>query len=464
MNIYRILAVVVVLLGVLGGYFIYISETNSESNWYKPFKLGLDLSGGTHLVYNADVSEVNEGEVSQAMSSLKDVIERRINVFGVSEPLIQVEQIGLGEGARHKLIVELPGVTDVNQALALIDKTPILEFKLEKKDRLSDEVVTAQIEEALKEAQINSTSTTLDLASYLEEALYEPSGLSGKYLDRAQVIFSTGQPGAPQGPSILVEFNAEGKELLATITKDNLGQVLAIFLDGELLSAPVIQSEITNGEAQITGQFTIEEARELSANLNLGALPVPIVLDSTQTIGPSLGQDVLNKGVYAGVLGFIILSLYMILWYRLPGVVAVMSLMTYVILMLLLFKLIPVTITAAGIAGFILSVGIAVDANILIFERMKEELKAGKNLGEAIREGFSRAWLPIRDSNLSGIISAIILFWFGTSLIKGFALVLIIGILVSMFSAITLTRTLLLALGLRQKNKLITFLFSSGIK
>ena len=460
MNIYRILAVVVILLGVLGGYFIYISETDSESNWYKPFKLGLDLSGGTHLVYNADVSEVKEGEISQSMSSLKDVIERRINVFGVSEPLVQVEQIGLGEGAHHKLIVELPGVTDVDQALALIDKTPILEFKLERKDRVSDEVITAQIEEAQK----NSTTTTINLASYLEEALYEPSGLSGKYLDRAQVIFSTGQPGAPQGPSILVEFNAEGKELLATITKDNVGQVLAIFLDGELLSTPVIQSEITNGEAQITGQFTIEEARELSSNLNLGALPVPILLDSTQTIGPSLGQDVLNKGVYAGVLGFIVLSLYMIFWYRLPGVVAVISLVSYVILMLLLFKLIPVTITAAGIAGFILSVGIAVDANILIFERMKEELKAGKNLGEAIREGFSRAWLPIRDSNLSGIISAIILFWFGTSLIKGFALVLMIGILVSMFSAITLTRTLLLALGLRQKNKLVTFLFGSGIK
>lgn len=460
MNIYRILAVVVILLGVLGGYFIYISETDSGSNWYKPFKLGLDLSGGTHLVYNADVSEVKEGEISQSMSSLKDVIERRINVFGVSEPLVQVEQIGLGEGAHHKLIVELPGVTDVDQALALIDKTPILEFKLERKDRVSDEVITAQIEEAQK----NSTTTTINLASYLEEALYEPSGLSGKYLDRAQVIFSTGQPGAPQGPSILVEFNAEGKELLATITKDNVGQVLAIFLDGELLSTPVIQSEITNGEAQITGQFTIEEARELSSNLNLGALPVPILLDSTQTIGPSLGQDVLNKGVYAGVLGFIVLSLYMIFWYRLPGVVAVISLVSYVILMLLLFKLIPVTITAAGIAGFILSVGIAVDANILIFERMKEELKAGKNLGEAIREGFSRAWLPIRDSNLSGIISAIILFWFGTSLIKGFALVLIIGILVSMFSAITLTRTLLLALGLRQKNKLVTFLFGSGIK
>ena len=460
MNIYRILAVVVILLGVLGGYFIYISETDSESNWYKPFKLGLDLSGGTHLVYNADVSEVKEGEISQSMSSLKDVIERRINVFGVSEPLVQVEQIGLGEGAHHKLILELPGVTDVDQALALIDKTPILEFKLERKDRVSDEVITAQIEEAQK----NSTTTTINLASYLEEALYEPSGLSGKYLDRAQVIFSTGQPGAPQGPSILVEFNAEGKELLATITKDNVGQVLAIFLDGELLSTPVIQSEITNGEAQITGQFTIEEARELSSNLNLGALPVPILLDSTQTIGPSLIQDVLNKGVYAGVLGFIVLSLYMIFWYRLPGVVAVISLVSYVILMLLLFKLIPVTITAAGIAGFILSVGIAVDANILIFERMKEELKAGKNLGEAIREGFSRAWLPIRDSNLSGIISAIILFWFGTSLIKGFALVLMIGILVSMFSAITLTRTLLLALGLRQKNKLVTFLFGSGIK
>ncbi|HEY4484060.1 MAG TPA: protein translocase subunit SecD [Candidatus Paceibacterota bacterium] len=461
MKLYRILAVAIIIFGALASYFVYISETNEGHAWYRPFKLGLDLSGGTHLVYKADVSDVAEGSVSEAMTALKEVIERRINVFGVSEPLIQVEQVGLGSNAHHKLIVELPGVTDVNEALAIIDKTPILEFKLEKVNRPSDEEITKQIESIQK----SDATTSVELVNSLTDALYENSGLSGKYLEKAQVVFaSAGQPGAPQGPSILIQFNEEGAKLMAQITRDNTGKVLAIFLDGELLSAPVIQGEITNGEAQITGQFTIEEARELTGNLNLGALPVPIQLDSTQTIGPTLGQNVLNQGVYAGLIGFLILAAYMIFWYRLPGLVSVISLVFYIVIMLLLFKLIPITITAAGIAGFILSVGIAVDANILIFERMKEELKSGKNLHESIVEGFSRAWLPIRDSNLSGVISAVVLFWFGTSMIKGFALTLLIGILVSMFSAITLTRTMLVALGLRHKSRLINFLFGNGLK
>lgn len=461
MKLYRILAVAIIIFGALASYFVYISETSEGHAWYRPFKLGLDLSGGTHLVYKADVSDVAEGSVSEAMTALKEVIERRINVFGVSEPLIQVEQVGLGSNAHHKLIVELPGVTDVNEALAIIDKTPILEFKLEKVNRPSDEEITKQIESIQK----SDATTSVELVNSLTDALYENSGLSGKYLEKAQVVFaSAGQPGAPQGPSILIQFNEEGAKLMAQITRDNTGKVLAIFLDGELLSAPVIQGEITNGEAQITGQFTIEEARELTGNLNLGALPVPIQLDSTQTIGPTLGQNVLNQGVYAGLIGFLILAAYMIFWYRLPGLVSVISLVFYIVIMLLLFKLIPITITAAGIAGFILSVGIAVDANILIFERMKEELKSGKNLHEAIVEGFSRAWLPIRDSNLSGVISAVVLFWFGTSMIKGFALTLLIGILVSMFSAITLTRTMLVALGLRHKSRLINFLFGNGLK
>lgn len=461
MKLYRILAVAIIIFGALASYFVYISETSEGHAWYRPFKLGLDLSGGTHLVYKADVSDVAEGSVSEAMTALKEVIERRINVFGVSEPLIQVEQVGLGSNAHHKLIVELPGVTDVNEALAIIDKTPILEFKLEKVNRPSDEEITKQIESIQK----SDATTSVELVNSLTDALYENSGLSGKYLEKAQVVFaSAGQPGAPQGPSILIQFNEEGAKLMAQITRDNTGKVLAIFLDGELLSAPVIQGEITNGEAQITGQFTIEEARELTGNLNLGALPVPIQLDSTQTIGPTLGQNVLNQGVYAGLIGFLILAAYMIFWYRLPGLVSVISLVFYIVIMLLLFKLIPITITAAGIAGFILSVGIAVDANILIFERMKEELKSGKNLHEAIVEGFSRAWLPIRDSNLSGVISAVVLFWFGTSMIKGFALTLLIGILVSMFSAITLTRTMLVALGLRHKSRLVNFLFGNGLK
>jgi preprotein translocase subunit SecD len=223
-----------------------------------------------------------------------------------------------------------------------------------------------------------------------------------------------------------------------------------------------VREEISDGQAEISGQFTVPEAKTLTRNLNLGALPVPITLASTQVVGATLGEEAIQKGVKAGVLGLLIVAVFMILWYRLPGLVSVLALIFYIILMLSLFKLMPVTLTAAGMAGLILSIGIAIDANILIFERMKEEIAAGKGLLESIKEGFSRAWLSIRDSNLSSLISATILFWFGSSLIKGFALTLMIGILVSMFTAITVTRTLLLALGFRNRVGLAKFLFDSG--
>ncbi|OHA59685.1 MAG: protein-export membrane protein SecD [Candidatus Vogelbacteria bacterium RIFOXYD1_FULL_46_19] len=453
MNIYRVGAVLLVLGSLALSYFVYTSE-QTEAAWSRPFRLGLDLSGGTHLVYRADVTEVPAGDIAESMAALKEVIERRINIFGVSEPIIQVESSGLGDGASNKLIVELPGVTDVEEALAVISKTPLLEFKVEG----VDEAALARSLAASVSADSNASTTMISLAS-----MYQDSGLTGKYLKRAQVIFPPPAAGtAPTGPTVLVEFTPDGAELFATITRDNIGKTVGIFLDGELVSAPVVQEEITAGEAQITGNFTVDEAKTLVRDLNLGALPVPIELDSTQTIGPSLGADVLDAGLRAGLIGFIVLALFMILWYRLPGLVAVLSLTVYVVIMLAIFKLIPVTLTAAGIAGFILSIGIAVDANVLIFERLKEEMKRGRSIPEAVKEGFARAWLSIRDSNLSGILSAIVLFWFGTSLIKGFALVLLIGIIVSMFTAITVTRTLLLALGVKHKGRVSTFLFSNG--
>jgi protein-export membrane protein SecD len=225
----------------------------------------------------------------------------------------------------------------------------------------------------------------------------------------------------------------------------------------------VVRQEIKDGKPEISGQFTLDEARSLARNLNLGALPIPIQLISTQTIGAALGDDALARGVHAGLIGIIAVALFMIVWYRLPGFIAVLALGIYIVIMLAIFRFLPVTLTAAGIAGFILSVGMAVDANILIFERLKEEMKKTSNLEEAINHGFSRAWLSIRDSNLSSIISAIILFWFGTSLVKGFALTLLLGVLVSMLSAITITRTLLRALGAKQVSRANKFLFSSGI-
>ena len=235
-------------------------------------------------------------------------------------------------------------------------------------------------------------------------------------------------------------------------------------LDGAILSTPVIVDEISNGKAQITGSFTPEEAKNLVRNLNYGALPVPITLATSQTMGATLGEIALNSGVRAGIVGLVILSLFLIFWYRLPGLVSVMALSFYIILSLVIFKLIPVTLSAAGLAGFILSIGMAVDANVLIFERMKEELKKNKSISEALHEGFSRAWLSIRDSNISSIITAIVLFWLGTSAVKGFALTLGIGVIISMFTAITVSRTFLFVIVPTTDTRVKRFLFSNGFQ
>ncbi len=433
-------AALLLIIGAFLGYSIYASENIKGSYFNRfPFQLGLDLNGGTHLTYKADVSKVASGDVNNAMQSLRDVIERRVNLFGVTEPTVQVETGGAlsGSGVEQRLAVELPGVTDVKTAVELIGKTPTLEFRL--------------ATEAYKNA-----SSTENLK--LEDA-FAGTGLDGKYLQRAVVEID---PTTSQ-PVVGLTFNAEGKALFAKITKENVGNVLAIFLDGQPITTPVIRSEITDGKAQISGNFDIKSAQELVRNLNYGALPVPIELLSTQSVGPILGAKVLNAGIFSGIIAFIIITLFLIIWYRLPGVVAVVALALYTILNLVIFKLLHVTLTAAGIAGFILSIGMAVDANILIFERTKEELKRGKNLDGAIREGFHRAWTSIRDSNSSSIITAIILYYFASSsVVKGFALIFGIGVLTSMFTAITASRTLLLALNMKD-SKISRFLFGSGI-
>ncbi len=432
----RITAVLLLALAVFGGYFIYSTETQKDGQFGNiPFKLGLDLNGGTHLVYQADTSKVQPAEIKGAMSALRDTIENRINVFGVYEPLVQAEEATVGGVSVHKLIVELPGVTDTEKAIGIIGKTPILEFKLARED----------------------LSTTTE---YTIDQMFADTGLTGRLLARANLEFDPNS----NTPVVSLTFNDEGRQLFAELTKNNVGKVLAIFLDGRPLSTPVIRDAITDGKAQITGQFTPQEAKKLVEDLNYGALPLPVSLLGTQTIGASLGTGALQASVYAGILSFILIGLFLIFWYRLPGVVAVIALAVYTILNLAIFKLIPVTLTTAGLAGFILSIGMAVDANILIFERMKEELKKGLSLEHAIREGFARAWLSIRDSNLSSIITAIILYYFATSaLIKGFSFVFAIGVITSMFTAITVSRTLLIAIGIKKTNTLTKFLFGNGI-
>jgi len=439
----RISALLILLAGVGIGYFSYIkAETGSF-----PFRLGLDLSGGTHLVYRADMAAVNPEDADDALSALRDVIERRVNIFGVSEPLVQTEDTH-GE---KRLIVELPGVTNVDAAVSLIGQTPTLDFKIERPNGETQAILTAQQ---------NGERT--------DEDPFMASGLTGQYLTRAQLDFVSPTGGQGGGiasePVVRVTFNSDGTKLFADITKANVGKQIAIYLDGAIISAPVVREEISAGEAIISGSMSAQEAKDLAGRLNAGALPVPISLLSTQTIGPSLGQEAVHAGITAGLWGFLILSIFLVLWYRLPGILAVLALAIYVALMLAAFKLIPVTLTAAGIAGFILSIGMAVDANILIFERMKEELREGKDLRTAMTEGFARAWTSIRDSNISSMITAVILFWFGTSLIKGFALTFGLGVIVSMISAISITRTFLLSLGVSGGGKFVRSLFGAGIK
>lgn len=492
------------------------------------YRMGLDLKGGAHLVYLADVSKISDStDRESAVGGVRDVIERRVNAFGVSEPVVQTAK----SGDSYKVIVELAGVFDVNEAIKQIGQTPLLEFKEQnpeanlpataEEQKKIDELNKAQkskadglLRDVLKDptafgevAKANSDDTVsaqqngdLGFAKKgafvpeFDKALFEDlktgeftkslvetqfgwhiiqkisekgegdarevesrhiliakktlndvrppvsewkeTGLSGKQLKRASVQFdpNTGEP------NVNLEFNDEGKDLFGEITKRNVGKPVAIFLDGEPISVPTVQQEITGGQAVITGTYGIKEAKQLVERLNAGALPVPVTLVSQETVGPSLGLVSLKKSLFAGLIGFALVVLFMIGFYRLPGVLASIALIIYTILSLFVFQLANITLTLAGIAGFILSIGMAVDANVLIFERLKEELTAGKSAESAVTESFKRAWTSIRDSNISSLITCLILMWFGTSVIRGFAITLGLGIVVSMFTAITVTR------------------------
>ncbi len=420
-NSYFVIGTILISLLLFG--FVWPSAANKALNYSHlpfnfpntPFRLGLDLLGGAHLVYQADLSKVQDK--TEAMQGVRDVVERRVNVFGVAEPLVQVS-------GQDRLIVELAGIQDVNQAINLIGETPFLEFKEQKTDA-----------EAIIQAQ--------QQGQRLDEDPFQPTGLNGRHLTRAQVVFDQ----QTYQPQVSLELNDEGKRLFAEITKRNLGKVVAIYLDGSIISAPVVQAEITDGSAVISGRFSPQESKLLATRLNSGALPVPITLISQQTIGASLGAESVRASLKAGIWGLILVGIFMILFYRLPGVISVLALGVYILIVLEIYKLIPVTLTLAGIAGFILSLGIAVDANVLIFARMKEELKAGKGLDQAIHEGFSRAWLSVRDSHVTTLLGALILYLFTTSIVKGFALTLGIGVLTSLFTATVVTRKFLYLFG-----------------
>jgi len=435
----RLAAALILVFGITLGWFVQSSQLNGT----RPFRLGLDLSGGTQLVYRAQLSAIETSDVAESMAALRDTIERRVNLFGVSEPIVQTQRGGTFAGeSEERLLIELPGVTDTDEAIRLIGQTPVLEFRM-----LRDA------------ADIPPTGQPVENVNQI----FEPAAITGKHLASAQIQFSQSVGGVPNEPVVALNFNSEGGKIFADLTRENVGKYFGIFLDGVPISIPVIQESIPNGTAIISGGFTAEGAKELARNLNYGALPVPIELISTQTVSGTLGAEAVESGIAAALWGILAVALFMIFWYRLPGLVAVVALSLYVVVTLALFQWIPVTLTAAGIAAFILSVGMAVDANVLIFERMKEELRAGKSTSDAIHDGFSRAWLSIRDSNISSMITATILFWFGTSLIKGFALVFGLGVLVSMLTAITVSRTLMFSLNLNAEKGITRFLFGSGV-
>lgn len=599
----------------------------------KPFALGLDLQGGAHLIYQADVSEIKEADRGDAVEGVRDIIERRVNGLGIGESNIQTTKIGND----YRIIVELPGITDVKQAITMIGETPILEFREQndepareltpeektqldtynkdaearasgvlgeikkgldfaeaakkyseheasknnggyfgfineakygplylwaaaaKENDVSDKLVRSEEgfnvlkrggqkegeeqikashilicylgaascdspkyakEEALAKARElfnqanaanfaelakdNSTDPTFgvggDLGFFSRESMikefadaafnakigqivgpvetefgfhiiykmderksmeyelsailiraksetdilpapepYKYTGLTGSQLDKAEIV-SDPNSGAVQ---VSLQFDAEGKELFKDITTRNVGKPVAIYLDGVPITIPTVQQPILDGRAVVTGDYDLAEARLLSQRLNTGALPVPVNLISQQTVGASLGAESLDKSLRAGFIAMIVIMIFMILYYRLPGALSVIALGVYLSVVLAIFKFVGVTLTLAGIAGFIMSIGIAVDANILIFERMKEELKGGRSLKFAVEEGFLRAWTSIRDSNVSTLITCFFLIWFGSSFVTGFAATLAIGVLVSMFSAITVTRIML---------------------
>lgn len=538
----------VVLLGVFSGVIAYPQSVIFFDPLYQrvnqlKVSLGLDLQGGVHLEYNADVSTIPSDQRIDAIAAVQSVVERRVNAFGVGEPLVQTAQ----SDDAYRIIVELPGVKDIEEAKGVIKETPTLEFKEErpeddpevismleqfnaptlekareileraktgedfsalakefsqdpgskenggdldfvKKGSFVPEVENVVFDETLELGSIYSDLVESDFGwhiikieerrgegnekevrarhilfgkitrEYIPDFQYQETGLTGRYLEKASVDFGGGY-GLGE-PTVILNFNEEGTQLFKEITERNIGKSLAIFIDGEIETAPTVQDVIPNGVATITGQYSLEEAQTLKTRLDEGALPVPLELVGQQSIEASLGQEELSKSLKAGAIGILAVMLYMIFYYRLFGLVASIAILIYAAMLVSIFKLSsfpgwdwPITLTLSGIAGFILSIGMAVDANVLIFERIKEELRYGKYIENAIREGFRRAWTSIVDGNVSTLLTAIILIWVGTGFVQGFAIILFIGVSLSMFTAVVIVRVILNAMPMSFLNK-----------
>lgn len=519
----------VVLLGLFSAILAYpkmLSFAPPVERFFERFKMnyGLDLEGGIHLEYLANVNDVASDKKDDALSAAVAVIERRVNAFGVGEPLVQLSK----SGDESRIIVELPGVKDIEEAKKLIKETPFLEFRelagdeaqkqIDDANAKSKESADHVLENVLHGTDFAETAKTwsqdpgskdkggeydFQKKGYYVEAFdnvvfdpnfktgniwpslvetpfgwhiikkldergegddhevkiahilfpkynlsdfpqlqFKTTGLSGKNLTDAFVDYQSRGVGAPQ---IGLHFDDEGTKLFADITRRNIGKPVAIFLDQQVISQPTVQSEILNGQAVITGNFTLAEANALVKRFNEGALPVPITLVSQQSIDASLGKTALDMSVRAGAIGLLAVAVFMVFFYRFLGVIAVIALLLYTAMLLAVFKLsnltpFPITLTLSGIAGFILSIGIAVDANVLIYERTREEYSFGKSMRTSLKEGFRRAWPSIRDGHLSTLITTVVLMGIGTGFVKGFAITLALGVLLSLFTAVVLVR------------------------
>jgi len=421
-----------------------------------PTRLGLDLQGGSQLTIqvktNDQMKEINASD----LEAVRAVIEKRVNGLGVSEPLVVT-------AGKDQILVQLPGVSDPEQAERVLGGTAQLDFRQQKPGTEARLGIEWQLQQELRNQQdilkkeenaaaIAANQESLKKSNQALAELFEPTGLGGKNLrDASATPTGASDPSGNSLWEVALRFDAEGGDKFAQITKNlaGTGRSLGIFLDDRLISFPTVgvefaQTGITGGNAVITGRFSAQEANDLAIQLRGGSIPVPVEVVENRTVGATLGRDSIQSSIYAGLGGLLLVLLFMVLYYRLPGLIADISLLIYALLTYAVFNLLGVTLTLPGIAGFILSIGMAVDANVLIFERTREELRAGKSLYRSVESGFYRAFSSILDSNVTTLIACAALFWLGTGLVKGFALTLALGVAVSMFTALTCSRTLLM--------------------
>lgn len=388
--------------------------------------LGLDLVGGVQALLEADLPEDTVVD-PESMRTARRIIESRVNALGVSESVVQI-------AGDRRILIELPGESDPEKAFATVRETALLEFvhlgdiPTQEVFQLAGQVIQTDFGQQEEPVSDQKTYHTVMTGAAIKQVGVQRNQTTGDYL-------------------VGFELTPEGAQTFAEYTTQNVGNALAIVLDKEVLTAPQINEPITGGVGSISGNFTAESANELAIQLRYGSLPIPLKIVQTETIGPTLGDESLDKSLVAGVIGLAVVMIFMALYYRLPGVIADLALIVYALITFAFYRLIPVTLTLPGIAGFVLSIGVAVDANVLIFERLKEELRNGRTIRQAINLGWDRAWPSIRDSNLSTLITSAILYWFGNafgaSIVKGFSLTLAVGVLVSLFTAVTVTRTFL---------------------